>query len=102
MKTVTLFGVTMSLTAFLVAMVGSIISLVIVVTLPKMWPLSIMFMLVTFVAAYNVNCVVYGHCKVFAWIMVGLFTFNAVMIYFSARQLSMTKMPQSAPSKRLR
>jgi NAD/NADP transhydrogenase beta subunit len=102
MKTVTVFGVTMSLTAFLVAMVGSILSLVIVVTLPKMWPVSIVFMLATFVAAYNVNCVVYGHCKLFAWIMVGLFTINAIIIYFSARQLAMTKMPQTAPSKRLR
>lgn len=32
--------------------------------------------LVTLVAAYNINCAVYGQCRAWAWVLVGLFAFN--------------------------
>ena len=107
MKTVTLFGVTMSLTAFIIALMGVVVSLVIVVSFPKIWPFGVLFMLMTFLGAYNVNCVVYGHCKVFAWFLTVMFLLNAVTIFFSAAQLNKAvanygKPVKTSPGKRLR
>jgi hypothetical protein len=35
----------------------------------------------TFVAAYNLNCVIVGHCRVFAWILVTLYVLNTVLAF---------------------
>lgn len=31
-----------------------------------------------FLAAYDLNCVIVGHCKVFAWILVTLYVLNTI------------------------
>ena len=35
----------------------------------------------TFIAAYNLNCVIVGHCKVFAWILVTLYILNTIFMF---------------------
>jgi hypothetical protein len=98
MKTVTVFGVTMSLTAFIVALTGIILALAIVMTVPSIWPASLVIMLVFFLGAYIVNCTVYGHCKVLAWVLTVLYAINAVSIFALATTVKNYK-PDLVPLK---
>ena len=109
MKTVTVFGVTMSLTAFIVALTGIILALAIVMAVPSIWPAGLMIMLVFFLGAYIVNCTVYGHCKVLAWVLTVLYVINALSMFALATtvknykpELVPLKAPGASPSARRR
>lgn len=109
MKTVTVFGVTMSLTAFIVALTGIILALAVVMAVPSIWPAGLLIMLVFFLGAYIVNCTVYGHCKVLAWVLTVLYLINAVSMFALATtvknykpELVPLKAPGASPSARRR
>jgi hypothetical protein len=98
MKTVTVFGVTMSLTAFIVALTGIILALAVVMAVPSIWPAGLVIMLVFFLGAYIVNCTVYGHCKVLAWVLTVLYMINAVSMFALATTVKNYK-PELIPLK---
>jgi hypothetical protein len=98
MKTVTVFGVTMSLTAFIVALTGIILALAIVMAAPSIWPAGLVIMLIFFFGAYIVNCTVYGHCKVLAWILTVLYVINALTMFTLATTVKNYK-PDLVPLK---
>jgi hypothetical protein len=36
---------------------------------------------VSFLTAYNLNCVIVGHCKVWAWILVSVYVLNTLLMF---------------------
>jgi len=80
MKTITIGSLTISQQAFIVAITGLVVGLVLLVTLPKGFKvLGLISILTSFVASYNVNCTLVGQCVVWAWVLTAMAIFNAVV-----------------------
>ena len=85
MKTVTIGSLTISQQAFIVAITGLVLGLVLLVVLPKEFKIiGLLSILSSFVASYNVNCTLVGHCVLWAWFLTGVAIFNAVVYIFIA------------------
>jgi hypothetical protein len=68
-RTIDFFGIKISLNAYIILIAGLIMCIILIFVAPY-GPLvaSISFLLVI-AAAYNVNCVQVGHCKIWAWVL---------------------------------
>ena len=66
-RTIDFFGIKISLNAYIILIAGLIMCIILIFIAPY-GPLfaSIAFLMVI-AAAYNVNCVQVGHCKIWAW-----------------------------------
>lgn len=65
------------------AMVSALVSLIVLhkyLPFASRMSIALSLLLGGFVAAYNVNCTVVGHCNVWAWFLTVIFIFNTVMI----------------------
>jgi hypothetical protein len=67
MQFVTVYGVTMSVPALIIAAIGLIAGLVMCLYHVNLIIPAFIMVAVFFLVAYNVNCVVVGQCEVFAW-----------------------------------
>lgn len=79
-NTITIGTLKISLFAFVVAVLGIIIGL-----LMSIYVNPILGLFTTggfFVAAYNLNCVIVGKCKIWAWILYVIYLINAFGIIF--------------------
>ena len=77
-------GLRIALPALLVAAVGIAASLVLTLVAPKFWVAWVVLLGMTFLASYNINCNIVGHCVVFAWIMAGILLFELVTLAIMA------------------
>jgi len=59
----------MTLPAAIIAAVGVVSAITMVLYHPGLLMPSLVMLGVFFIAAYNVNCTVVGHCETFAWIL---------------------------------
>ena len=69
MRTVTVGSLTMTLPAAIIAAIGIVSAIAMVLYHPGLLLPSMVMLGVFFIAAYNINCTVVGHCETFAWIL---------------------------------
>lgn len=69
MRTVTVGSLTMTLPAAIIAAIGVVSAVAMVLYHPGLLLPSMVMLGVFFIAAYNINCTVVGHCETFAWIL---------------------------------
>lgn len=68
MRTVSIGALTISLQAFLVLISGTVFAAVTLIAKPSLWYISLGVLLMSFVQAYSINCIVVGNCHIWAWI----------------------------------
>ena len=68
-KFVHIGSLTLSVPAFIIAVTGIVLSIAVTLYVPKLFVASLVMLAVFFVAAYNANCAVVGHCNVWAWVL---------------------------------
>lgn len=82
-KMIPFAGTKVSRASFCVLLAGITVSILLAIFLPLPLPVSILIaiyvLLMALLAAYNVNCVQVGHCKVWAWILTGLYIFSVAI-----------------------
>jgi hypothetical protein len=71
--TVTIGTLHLSLQAAITVVAGVIIGLATIIVFPSRWLLGFALTAAFFLAAYNVNCVVVGKCKTWAWILTAFY-----------------------------
>jgi hypothetical protein len=68
-KTIDFFGIRISLNAYIILIVGFIVC-IILIFMPPYGPFAAAILLLfVVIAAYNVNCLLVGHCKIWAWVV---------------------------------
>jgi hypothetical protein len=80
MKTITIGSLTISRQSFIIAVSGIIAGIILMIVLPGAAKVTGLFtILVFFMASYNVNCTLVGHCNTWAWILTFGAILNAIM-----------------------
>lgn len=90
MKIINIGSLKMTMPAFITAICGAVIGVSLLFVLPQLWPMSLMVVGASFIAAYNVNCVVVGNCNAWAWILTTfyiVYTFVVMGIIILRKQL---------------
>lgn len=80
-RTVEVFGTRISLSSLLTLAAGVVIATGIGLFSPL---LGVLALLSFSVISYNINCLHFGHCHTFAWILTGFYVFYAVFIVVGA------------------
>ena len=92
-KTIVVGDLKMSLFSFIIAAAGIVLGLVI------SFNYSIFIGLITtaslFLAAYNLNCVIVGKCKTWAWILFVIYLLNVILSLLANFGLSYLYSPKS-------
>lgn len=78
-KTITIGKLKMSLFSFIVALSGLVIGLISSIKINIVSGLVIT--LGFFLAAYNLNCVIVGHCRIWAWVLLIVYLINIVTTF---------------------
>lgn len=79
-KTIMIGKLKMSLFSFIIVIFGLIVGLLVSIKLNVY--LGLLITLSSFISAYNVNCVIVGSCKIWAWILVTIFVLNSIINIF--------------------
>ena len=74
---ITVGGVRMTKAAFATLAAGVLASIILTVTMPYGWIAGIAVMLISMLSAYKINCMVVGHCNIFATLLMVLFIIHA-------------------------
>lgn len=91
-KSYVIFGIPISLNALIVLVSGTILCIVIMFIYPPYTVfLGIYAFLIILLLSYNINCVIVGHCKVWAWFLtifyVIYFTLAVLYLYMFRTKL---------------
>ena len=76
-------GVKISMNAYMIVIAGIILSVTLAFLVPQVGPLVGLFVLFLFmVLSYNVNCVLLGHCHIWAWFLtITYLIYTGVVVY---------------------
>ena len=79
-KMIDFFGIKISLNAYIILIAGLIMCIVIMFIGPYGPIAGIVAFLFVILVAYNVNCTLVGHCRVWAWFLTVFYIIYAIVI----------------------
>jgi hypothetical protein len=82
-KMIDFFGIKISLNAYIILMAGLIMCIIMMFIGPYGPLIGIVAFLFVILSAYNVNCTLIGHCKVWAWFLTVFYIIYAIIVVMS-------------------
>lgn len=79
-KMIDFFGIKISLNAYIILIAGLIMCIVIMFIGPLGPLFGVIAFLFVILSAYNVNCTLVGHCKVWAWFLTVFYIIYAIVV----------------------